>query len=555
MLIRGQLGSDSPLIVPLEVPAQRLEARQTIFLHKRCLDRFSEHVLPKFKLDTSGFEPLKRRVKELALAHDNHCSLRRLAGAVRWCVMMYLPVISTFYKYGAMCDSFLTWMCGLGKASSPYLCQERMITCSKGESKAIWETLPAWGVGFQCSPWRGSRRRRVVVGKSTVEACLASMTSLTRPTALVCQQGGTLLLSVWLVGQKDVRIGAGVDRTCLKNPTKLISEPEFWERFHILNGISIHLVDGALTSIEKGSPNVIFLARNNLTQAPPSLSFVFQTIPPLYQNSSGFHSSECCQGANGMQHPDMLFQLDLFLLEVLFVYTIKISRKGIFSLSAQISSLQLVIGLLDSNKGKEMRGRLVEWVEKVSFDHLNKLFVIYAVKMNHQTLLMNQNLLAVVQEPQPYVLLVIPRLFPKGEEEARWEVKASPGWKPSGHYFHHLSHPSSSAKKKSTAKATKKAPAPAPVSSSVSTSFTSAFAASIVPDSKANLNFLGAKPDIEVELVVPLALPPAKRYHVEDPHVERISDTPTAPMPYADIVGPSSAPSLGPSVRKEVYPE
>ena len=68
MLIRGQLGSDSPLIVPLEVPAQRLEARQTIFLHKRCLDRFSEHVLPKFKLDTSGFEPLKRRVKELALA-------------------------------------------------------------------------------------------------------------------------------------------------------------------------------------------------------------------------------------------------------------------------------------------------------------------------------------------------------------------------------------------------------------------------------------------------------------------------------------------------------
>lgn len=60
-----------------------------------------------------------------------------------------------------------------------------------------------------------------------------------------------------------------------------------------------------------------------------------------------------------------------------------------------------------------MRGRLVEWVEKVSFDHLNKLFVIYAVKMNHQTLLMNQNLLAVVQEPQPYVLLVIPRLFPK----------------------------------------------------------------------------------------------------------------------------------------------
>ena len=55
---------------------------------------------------------------------------------------------------------------------------------------------------------------------------------------------------------------------------------------------------------------------------------------------------------------DMLFQLDLFLLEVLFVYTIKISRKGIFSLSAQISSLQLVIGLLDSNKG-DARGHVL----------------------------------------------------------------------------------------------------------------------------------------------------------------------------------------------------
>ncbi|RVW69615.1 hypothetical protein CK203_062631 [Vitis vinifera] len=48
---------------------------------------------------------------------------------------------------------------------------------------------------------------------------------------------------------------------------------------------------------------------------------------------------------------NMLYHLDISLLEVLFIYTIKMSKKEIFSLSADISSLQLVIGLLDSTKG------------------------------------------------------------------------------------------------------------------------------------------------------------------------------------------------------------
>lgn len=39
---------------------------------------------------------------------------------------------------------------------------------------------------------------------------------------------------------------------------------------------------------------------------------------------------------------DMLFHLDFSLLEVFFVYTIKMSKKGIFSMSAYIPSLQLV---------------------------------------------------------------------------------------------------------------------------------------------------------------------------------------------------------------------
>lgn len=56
---------------------------------------------------------------------------------------------------------------------------------------------------------------------------------------------------------------------------------------------------------------------------------------------------------------------------------------------------------------------MVEWVEKASFDLLNKLYVISSLEQDHQTLLLAQNLLAVVQEPQSYVLPIIPKRLPK----------------------------------------------------------------------------------------------------------------------------------------------
>ncbi|KAL6319916.1 hypothetical protein AAG906_036990 [Vitis piasezkii] len=113
---------------------------------------------------------------------------------------------------------------------------------------------------------------------------------------------------------------------------------------------------------------------------------------------------------------------------------------------AHIPSLQLVTNLPDSNKrgakghvlvrgpwagllehperdfcpnnslklpSSHKRGRLVEWVEKASFDRLNKLFEITAIERHHQTLLSARNLLAVVREPQPYVLNIFPRRLPK----------------------------------------------------------------------------------------------------------------------------------------------
>lgn len=50
---------------------------------------------------------------------------------------------------------------------------------------------------------------------------------------------------------------------------------------------------------------------------------------------------------------DMLYHLDLSLLEVFFIYTIKVSQNERFRLSAHIPSLQLVTELPDSNKGRQ----------------------------------------------------------------------------------------------------------------------------------------------------------------------------------------------------------
>ena len=47
----------------------------------------------------------------------------------------------------------------------------------------------------------------------------------------------------------------------------------------------------------------------------------------------------------------MLFNLDLTLLEVLFIYSIKKVKNDIFSFVASLPSLQLVTSLPDSTKG------------------------------------------------------------------------------------------------------------------------------------------------------------------------------------------------------------
>ena len=63
-----------------------------------------------------------------------------------------------------------------------------------------------------------------------------------------------------------------------------------------------------------------------------------------------------------------------------------------------------------SNTGKERWGRIVEWVEKVSFARLNKLFEIDTVERAHNVLLLDKNLQNLIKNPKSFIIPVFPWL-------------------------------------------------------------------------------------------------------------------------------------------------
>nr|CAN80544.1 hypothetical protein VITISV_010895 [Vitis vinifera] len=121
------------------------------------------------------------------------------------------------------------------------------------------------------------------------------------------------------------------------------------------------------------------------------------------------------------------------------------SPKEHFNISSHIPSLQFVTRLPDSNKGWakghvlvsdpwsrsiegsdklfqptrspeipsiEIRGHLVEWVEKSSFIHLNKLFDIDQIEQKHNKLLIENNLKTIIAQPKPFMIHLLIRLAP-----------------------------------------------------------------------------------------------------------------------------------------------
>ena len=127
---------------------------------------------------------------------------------------------------------------------------------------------------------------------------------------------------------------------------------EFRERFCIPNCVFVELTDGEAVSIEKTEDNAICFTKeqfNARLRFPlPSLfkEFLhFTQIPPAYIHPN------MVQVLMGCSILSMLFNLDLSLLEVLFINSIKKLKNDIHSFVACLPSLQMMTSLPDSTKG------------------------------------------------------------------------------------------------------------------------------------------------------------------------------------------------------------
>ena len=128
---------------------------------------------------------------------------------------------------------------------------------------------------------------------------------------------------------------------------------EFPERFCIPNSMSVELTNGETVSTEKTEDNAIFFTKEQFNAGLrfplPSLfkEFLhFTQIPPAYIHPNMVRVLMGCSILS------MLFNLNLSLLEVLFVYSLKKGKNDIFSMVAHLPSLQLVTELPDSTKGR-----------------------------------------------------------------------------------------------------------------------------------------------------------------------------------------------------------
>ena len=115
---------------------------------------------------------------------------------------------------------------------------------------------------------------------------------------------------------------------------------EFREHFCIPNGVFVELMDGEVVTTEKSEDNAIFFTKEQfnaeLRFPLPSLfkEFLhFTQIPPAYIHPNMIRVLMGCSILS------MLYNLDLSLLEVLFIYSIKKVKSGIFSFVASLPSL------------------------------------------------------------------------------------------------------------------------------------------------------------------------------------------------------------------------
>ena len=126
---------------------------------------------------------------------------------------------------------------------------------------------------------------------------------------------------------------------------------QFCEHFCISNGVSVQLVDGEAISTEKSADNAIYFSKEQFNAGLRfPLPSLFKEFLHFIQISSAYIHPNIVRVLMGCSILSMLFNLDLSLLEVLFIYSIKKEKTNLFNLAAYMSSLQLVTHFPNSTK-------------------------------------------------------------------------------------------------------------------------------------------------------------------------------------------------------------
>ena len=119
-----------------------------------------------------------------------------------------------------------------------------------------------------------------------------------------------------------------------------LSVKEFRERFCIPNGVSVELTDGEAVSTETGDDHAIYFSKEQfnvgLRFPLPSL---FKEFLHFTQISPTYIHPNMVRVLMGCSILSLLFNLDLSLLEVLFIYFIKKVKSDIFNFVACPPSL------------------------------------------------------------------------------------------------------------------------------------------------------------------------------------------------------------------------
>ena len=160
-------------------------------------------------------------------------------------------------------------------------------------------------------------------------------------------------------------------RSLTECPISKLFEQEFYARYYIPESISIQLSDGEALSIDEFPNNMIYFIKEQFATGLhlPIPSLVKQLLH-FSRIPHAFIHPNIIQILMGCSVLNTLYQLDLSLLEVLFVYTIKMSPKERFSLLAHIPYLQFVIELLNCRTPVRVQPKDMCWCSVHRVDQL-----------------------------------------------------------------------------------------------------------------------------------------------------------------------------------------